>query len=547
MEYADYVETGTMPPALPPDEGDEERKRKLIASTGGVSVMPPVPVRPSAATGTPTMPNSRGFNGAALAAASPRVDFDRQSSPRVDFDRSGRATADTDRARPERDAFGPDSQEFFQNALTSVRPSATPAQPSSGPSATATMPPVPTAAAPRSDAFSSPLSGRDKELALGATAQPKMPAVRPMETPAAPDLGGPKMPPVGLRVVPGAPARPSEIAGPEAEPIQSKMPPVPVGPEMQHYQDLTAKGEPKLSNWKKVLDVIGSIFPIGRAIETAIPGSPQNYDMKLMQAAVRAAKEQSLGKGEQEAENAREQARFSTPEKREAYMRQHPEQFEDMSDFEKNDWRVTGKFPQREATPKPENLDREAYDYYVSRGMSPADARKRVLQDAQDVKPERQTHTSPFEAFAYGSPEEKKAAQDYLEFEKRMGARYRNPNEFEERYKLFQEDPDTYKAMFGDKAGKPDVATATKMLNYFDRRRREINQDFTLDDAQKQEQLKDIENLEKPFMDVVQPGNRGGASERVEVIHPNGQRGTIPRSQLGAAKKKGYKLAGQQP
>jgi len=47
----------------------------------------------------------------------------------------------------------------------------------------------------------------------------------------------------------------------------------------------------------------------------------------------------------------------------------------------------------------------------------------------------------------------------------------------------------------------------------------------------------------------VQPGaNRGsgaagGADDRVEVVHPNGQRGTIPRSQLDKAKKKGYRVA----
>ena len=82
------------------------------------------------------------------------------------------------------------------------------------------------------------------------------------------------------------------------------------------------------------------------------------------------------------------------------------------------------------------------------------------------------------------------------------------------------------------------------MLNYFDRRRREINQDFTLDDAQKQEQLKDIENLEKPFMDAVQPGrtDRGG-EDRVNVIGPDGTPGTVPRSQLEKAKKKGYREA----
>lgn len=35
---------------------------------------------------------------------------------------------------------------------------------------------------------------------------------------------------------------------------------------------------------------------------------------------------------------------------------------------------------------KPENIDREAFDYYVSQGMTPAKARQQVLQDAADAK-----------------------------------------------------------------------------------------------------------------------------------------------------------------
>jgi|GEM_PF-6184087 hypothetical protein len=199
----------------------------------------------------------------------------------------------------------------------------------------------------------------------------------------------------------------------------------------------------------------------------------------------------------------------------------------------------------RPRTEKPENLDREAYDYYVSKGMSPADARKRVLQDAQDTKADRPTHTNPFEAFAYGLPEEKQAASDFLEMEHRLSRKYERPTEFEERYRLFKQDPEAYRGMFGDKnATKPDSGTATRMLNYFDKRRKEVNQDFTLDDAQKKEQLDEISKLEKPFMDAVQPGAGGGkGGDRVEVIHPDGRRGSIPRSQLDAAKKKGYREA----
>jgi len=38
---------------------------------------------------------------------------------------------------------------------------------------------------------------------------------------------------------------------------------------------------------------------------------------------------------------------------------------------------------------KPENLDREAYDFYVAGGMTPAEARKQVLKDAAETKPEK--------------------------------------------------------------------------------------------------------------------------------------------------------------
>jgi hypothetical protein len=192
---------------------------------------------------------------------------------------------------------------------------------------------------------------------------------------------------------------------------------------------------------------------------------------------------------------------------------------------------------------KPENLDREAYDYYVGQGMTPAAARQRVLQDAQNVKPSRQPHTSPFEAFAYGDAGEKRAAQDFLDMEHRLARQYEKPSEIDERYRLFKNDPDAYKAMFGEKGvGKADAATATRMLNYFDKRRREVDQDFTLDDEQKKQQRDDIDNLEQPFMDAVQPGApQNASSDRVNVMSPDGRRGHIPRSQLDSAKKKGYR------
>jgi hypothetical protein len=45
-------------------------------------------------------------------------------------------------------------------------------------------------------------------------------------------------------------------------------------------------------------------------------------------------------------------------------------------------------------------------------------------------------------------------------------------------------------------------------------------------------------------MDGAGVGGAGNAgNDRVNVIHPNGTRGTVPRSQLPAAKRKGYRVA----
>ena len=150
-------------------------------------------------------------------------------------------------------------------------------------------------------------------------------------------------------------------------------------------------------------------------------------------------------------------------------------------------------------------------------------------------------HKTPFEAYAYGTPDEKESAKNFLDLEHQFQRKYKGESELAERYQLFKEHPEDYKAMFGDKANRPDRATATRMLNYFDKRRREVNSDFTLDDQQKQQQLQDIDTLEKPFLDAVQPDNSGGDEDRVTVTHPDGRSGTIPRSRLEAAKKKGYR------
>ncbi|HEY6129263.1 MAG TPA: hypothetical protein VIW23_13880 [Candidatus Acidoferrum sp.] len=383
-----------------------------------------------------------------------------------------------------------------------------------------------------------------------SSVRPRLPAPAGARDVSAPDLGS-------------APAQPSAMppvfsGGPSSQPNRpadpTSMPPYQPGPQEKMYEDAAQQERPQLHGIKKILDVLSQIHPLGRIVESNIPGSPGNYDAKLASLAQRAMQEQKIQVGERSGETAAAQAQFNTPDKRRSYMQQNPDLFEDVSDFQKNDWVLAGKFPQKEPAPE------KATDKKIDEGYNAKGQRVHVYQRQDgsqytkafpDIVRQEQTtgHTSPFEAFAYGSPEEKRSAQDFLDLEHRLGSRYRSPSEFEEKYRLFKQDPETYRAMFGDKnAGGPDRATATKMLAYFDRRRREVNQDFTLEDSQKQEQLKDIENLEQPFLDAVQPGaGRGGAGavgadDRVEVIHPNGQRGTIPRSQLGTAKKKGYRV-----
>jgi hypothetical protein len=137
------------------------------------------------------------------------------------------------------------------------------------------------------------------------------------------------------------------------------------------------------------------------------------------------------------------------------------------------------------------------------------------------------------------------------------------------RYRLYREDPETYKAMFGDKGEAAtertrvaDRAHATKMLSFFQRQRDEISKNYMLSPEEQAQKLREIDELEKPFMDMVQPNAGGGPTNagagptnarggpthpgdihRVRVIAPDGTEGTVPLRQLKAAKGKGYRVA----
>jgi len=204
---------------------------------------------------------------------------------------------------------------------------------------------------------------------------------------------------------------------------------------------------------------------------------------------------------------------------------------------------------------KPErtgNPEADAYYSLIDAGKTPQEALEMVKGAGKQDRP---AHSTAFEAFAYGTPEEKQSAKDFLDYERRIGAKYRTPNEFDLRYKLYREDPDTYKAMFGDKgeaaderARVADRAHATRMLNFFEKQRGEIDKNYTLDENEKRQKLQEIDALEKPFKDAVEEpaaggGGGGGKGDRVSVVSPDGTPGTVPRSQLPAAKKKGYRVA----
>lgn len=198
----------------------------------------------------------------------------------------------------------------------SAIPPPKPVQPSSGPSAPQPLPPIPAANSPRLEANTAiPLGQPDKEgwrrgVSPASDANASHPALPPVKPPeinrpgdVTPGIGRARAEAEGTEpnfpALPSVPATAPNLSGsPTVQP--GAMPAVPIGPQQKAYEDLSAKGEPKLTGWKNVLDKIGQFLPFGKAIEREIGGTPQNYDAKLNQAALRAAKEQALTKGRQE-------------------------------------------------------------------------------------------------------------------------------------------------------------------------------------------------------------------------------------------------------
>lgn len=118
----------------------------------------------------------------------------------------------------------------------------------------------------------------------------------------------PVMPPAPVNQPASAPA-----------PAPSTMPPGPVPAAAAPAQ------APELHGWRKALDAIGSIFPAGRAVEQAIPGTPQNFDMKQALAAARGEKQAGIERTQQETAASKSQQGINEQESKLVPVPDHPE------------------------------------------------------------------------------------------------------------------------------------------------------------------------------------------------------------------------------
>jgi len=142
--------------------------------------------------------------------------------------------------------------------------------------------------------------------------------------------------------------------------------------------------------------------------------------------------------------------------------------------------------------------------------------------------------TDPFEAYAYGTPAEKKAARDFITFDKQTTAHNEKPSEISERYALYKRDPQAYMDMYGSHNSAQDSrdqAQASRMLKYFGDQRKAIEQNYTLDDDEKQKQLEQIDELEQPYLDIAQP--QQNAQQGAPKSGPRGGRGNAPQYRVG--------------
>jgi len=178
---------------------------------------------------------------------------------------------------------------------------------------------------------------------FGRSVRPRLPAPTslPLTTPTIPS---PDAPPSILGAAPGsvlpAPKRPTAYENYQALSGQQ--------PKREDFKQYD------LPTWKKVLGT-GLGFALGSP--QLVSSSLNRPEMKFERA--QGEYQQRLG----QAKTAADEERAQAEEQRKQQLPTKPE--------------------------KPENLDREAYDFYIQGGMSPAEARKQVLKDAANAKPEK--------------------------------------------------------------------------------------------------------------------------------------------------------------
>lgn len=184
---------------------------------------------------------------------------------------------------------------------------------------------------------------RDYDMRVSSTNQPRVPA--------------PKISAITPPTI-NAPLTSQPVLGIPTPPVRPNVAPM--------REDFPAR--PELGGWKKVLGLglatLSGPQNAGRSAEQILHGQRDKAETQYQQATQDWERSQS--------DAARAATTAETQAKTEALRNPKPE--------------------------KPENLDREAYDYYISQGMTPAAARKQVLADAQEQKPDK---TPNFEEATY--------------------------------------------------------------------------------------------------------------------------------------------------
>jgi hypothetical protein len=203
--------------------------------------------------------------------------------------------------------------------------------------------PLPNAIPPAPAGAAQPQTEPPKAIMPAAPVQPVQPPANANAGPSA----VPTVPAPSTFMRPGSFGEPAKA--PEAQP--KTIPAAPVGPAQKRLQDLTAQGAPELHGGKKIADIVASLFPLGRAIETNIPGSPQNYTERMNQAEERAGKEEELAGGrlgQAKTQQELEAGARNTPQARQKYMNENKDQFSDLTPFETADYILNGKMPTKE-------------------------------------------------------------------------------------------------------------------------------------------------------------------------------------------------------